>query len=116
MIKTTFLHFCDDIWKKSGLDNVLGHSFRIGGAVELLIAGVSPEVVAAVGGWTSLAFLIYWRRFEEILPNHIRRAYTEDQVNRLKHILDDFQASNHISNAALEQALSNIDLTELVSN
>ena len=78
MVKSTFLKFCDAIWKGKGLLNVQGHSFRIGGAVELLIAKVPPEVVAAIGGWTSLAFLIYWRRFEEILPAHILKAYNPD--------------------------------------
>lgn len=41
------------------MDHISGHSFRIGGAVELLLAGVPPEVVAATGNWTSLAFLLY---------------------------------------------------------
>ncbi|KAJ3774000.1 hypothetical protein FB446DRAFT_686865 [Lentinula raphanica] len=61
MVKSNFLSFCDKIWKSKNLENVHGHSFRIGGAVELLLAGVTPEVVAAIGGWTSLAFLLYWR-------------------------------------------------------
>ena len=36
--------------------HVLGHSFRIGCAVLLLLSGVLPEVVAAMEGWTSLCF------------------------------------------------------------
>ena len=46
--------FCTDVWLKAALAHVLGHSFRIGDAVELLLAGVPPEIVAATGGWTSL--------------------------------------------------------------
>jgi len=53
------LEFIMGIWSSAMLVHVLGHSFHIGGAVELLLAGVSPEVVAALGGWTSLAFLLY---------------------------------------------------------
>jgi len=60
MLKQDFLTFVTSIWQSAYLAHVLGHSFRIGGAVELLLAGVAPEIVAATGGWTSLAFLIYW--------------------------------------------------------
>lgn len=56
MVKSSFLAFCNKVWTDKGLHKVHGHSFRIGGAVELLIAGVPPEIVAALGGWTSLAF------------------------------------------------------------
>jgi len=68
MLKHNFLTFVTDIWSSAPLAHVLGHSFQIGSAVELLLAGVPPEIVAATGGWTSLAFLLYWRRMEEILP------------------------------------------------
>ncbi|KAE9405309.1 hypothetical protein BT96DRAFT_784426, partial [Gymnopus androsaceus JB14] len=96
MVKSVFLTFCEKIWSDKGFPLVQGHSFRIGGAVELLLAGVSPEVVAAVGGWTSLAFLIYWRRFEDILPVHILKAYDSSQISRLKTSIDDFQKTHKI--------------------
>ena len=70
---------------------VHGHSFRIGGAVELLLAGVPPEVVAATGGWTSLAFLLYWRRLKEILPMSTAHAYKRSDIDRLSKILDNFR-------------------------
>ena len=50
------------------LAHVLGHSFHISGTVELLLAGIPPEIVAATGGWTSLTFLLYWHHMDEILP------------------------------------------------
>ena len=59
MTKCKFMDFCTGVWSNTSLAHVLGHSFRIGGAVELLLAGVPPEIVAATGGWTSLAFLLY---------------------------------------------------------
>ena len=65
LTKQDFLSFVNKIWSNAGL---LGHSFRIGGAVKFLLAGVPPEVVAAIGGWTSLAFLLYWQCLKEILP------------------------------------------------
>ncbi|KAJ7268867.1 DNA breaking-rejoining enzyme, partial [Mycena rebaudengoi] len=37
-------------------------------AAELLSAGIVPEIIMKLGGWTSLYFLIYWRRLEKILP------------------------------------------------
>ncbi len=96
MQKARFLDFCIDIWSKASLAHVLGHSFRIGGAVELLLAGVSPEIVAATGGWTSLAFLLYWRRMEEILPMSTSRAYNKAHINRLAEIFESFRVANNI--------------------
>jgi len=68
LLKHEFLNFCNQIWSSTMLAHVLGHSFHIGSAIELLLAGVPPEIVATTGGWTSLAFLLYWRHMEEILP------------------------------------------------
>ena len=62
MFKHDFLTFVTSIWKSAYLAHMLGHSFRIGGAVELLLAGVAPEIVTATGGWTLLTFLIGWKR------------------------------------------------------
>ncbi|KAJ3709868.1 hypothetical protein C8R42DRAFT_556035, partial [Lentinula raphanica] len=67
MTKSKFLKFVTSIWNSAGMKHVLGHSFQIGGAVELLLAGVPPHVVAAIGGWSSLAFLVYSRRIEDII-------------------------------------------------
>jgi hypothetical protein len=60
LTKYKFMEFCVGVWAGAALAHVLGHSFQIGGAVELLLAGIPPEIVAATGGWTSLAFLLYW--------------------------------------------------------
>ncbi|KAJ3772315.1 hypothetical protein FB446DRAFT_800518, partial [Lentinula raphanica] len=112
MTKSIFLNFCSSLWAKVGLDNVQGHSFRIGGAVELLLAGVSPEVVAATGGWTSLAFLLYWRRFEEIIPTHVSKAYDTNQITRLKRSMNDYQKANKISNSLIAACNSGIDISD----
>ena len=96
MTKYKFMDFCADVWSKVALAHVLGHSFRIGGAVELLLAGVPPEIVAATGGWTSLAFLLYWRRMEEILPMSTSRAYQRSHVDALAKIFEKFRVDNRI--------------------
>jgi len=97
MLKQDFLAFVMSIWKSAHLAHVLGHSFRIGGAVELLLAGVAPEIVAATGGWTSLAFLIYWRRMEEILPMSTSKAYKQSHVAELASIFEEFRIAHNIS-------------------
>jgi hypothetical protein len=94
--KYRFMDFCADVWSKAALAHVLGHSFRIGGAVELLLAGVPPEIVAATGGWTSLAFLLYWRRMEEILPMSTSKAYQRCHVDALAKIFEKFRVDNRI--------------------
>ena len=86
------------------LAHVLGHSFRIGGAVELLLAGVSPEIVAATGGWTSLAFLLYWRRMDEILPMSTSKAYNQAHLDRLASILEDFRIAHKIPSSLLDNS------------
>jgi hypothetical protein len=96
MTKYRFMDFCADVWSTAGLAHVLGHSFRIGGAVELLLAGVPPEIVAATGGWTSLAFLLYWRRMEEILPMSTSKAYQRSHLDVLAKLFEKFRVDNRI--------------------
>ena len=92
------------------LAHVLGHSFRIGGAVELLLAGVPPEIVAATGGWTSLAFLLYWRRMEEILPMSTSKAYNKSHLDALAAIFEQFRINNKIPPALIIASNGNLSL------
>ncbi|KAF8137825.1 Ion transport protein-domain-containing protein [Mycena galopus ATCC 62051] len=57
------------------LDTVFGQSYRIGGALALLVAGVAPEVIMQLGGWSSLSFLIYWQHLQLILLPAITRSW-----------------------------------------
>jgi hypothetical protein len=75
LTKDDFLRSSSAVYRTAGLDLVFGHSYRIGGSLELLAAGVAPEVVMKIGGWTSLCFLIYWRRLERVLPLAVTRAW-----------------------------------------
>jgi hypothetical protein len=68
-----------DIYNSTDLGLVLGHSYRIGGSVELLAIGVAPEIIMKLGGWTSLCFLLYWRHLELIIPAAITRAWEAQQ-------------------------------------
>ncbi|KAJ7366283.1 hypothetical protein DFH08DRAFT_679712, partial [Mycena albidolilacea] len=63
-----FLSRCNEIWSRHGVPSTTGHSFRIRGTTHLLIAGVNPEVVQAMGCWKSDTFLVYWRHFGHISP------------------------------------------------
>ncbi|KAJ6522154.1 hypothetical protein B0H19DRAFT_973664, partial [Mycena capillaripes] len=65
-----FLQRCNEIWKVAGYPRTTGHSFRIGGTTELLLAGVPPYVVKAMGRWSSDASLRYWRSLEDLAPIH----------------------------------------------
>jgi hypothetical protein len=68
MTKGWFMAQCNDVWVASGLPDMPGHGFRIGGATHLLLMGVAPDLVAAQGRWKSRAFMDYWRKIESILP------------------------------------------------
>jgi hypothetical protein len=89
------------------MDHISGHSFRIGGVVELLLAGVPPEVVAATGSWTSLAFLLYWHHMEQIIPLFTSKAYNTTHISTLSDIFEQFHIRQNIPAADLESAFSN---------
>lgn len=110
LTKYRFMEFCARVWTGAALAHVLGHSFRIGGAVELLLAGVSPEIVAATGGWTSLAFLLYWRRMEEILPMSTSKAYRRSHVDELAKIFEQFRVDQRIPSNLLCASDNILDL------
>ncbi|KAG1781296.1 hypothetical protein EV702DRAFT_1193475 [Suillus placidus] len=68
---TKFISRCNSIWSAAGIPTASGHSFRIGGTTELLLSGVPPDVVKALGRWSSDAFLRYWRKLDLLAPRHI---------------------------------------------
>ncbi|KAF9222759.1 hypothetical protein BS17DRAFT_656672, partial [Gyrodon lividus] len=55
-----FLMCCNLIWTSKGIPVSAGHSFRIGSTTELLLAGVPPDIVKALGHWSLDTFLCYW--------------------------------------------------------
>ncbi|KLO16817.1 hypothetical protein SCHPADRAFT_847516 [Schizopora paradoxa] len=67
-----FLARCNQVWAASNIPRITGHSFRIGGTTELLTSGVEPDVVRAMGRWSSDSFLKYWRSLEHLIPKHVR--------------------------------------------
>lgn len=96
LVKPKMLARCGKIWEEAGLKALSGHAFRIGGATELLLAGVEPTVIASLGGWTSLAFLLYWRKIEEILPTVITAAYGDSRTTRVVQDMEAFRARSGI--------------------
>ncbi|KAF7368676.1 hypothetical protein MVEN_00191900 [Mycena venus] len=97
MTKDWFMRRCTGIWKAANLLLVLRHSFRIGGSTELLLAGVPCEVVAALGGWTSLAFLLYWRKIEHIIPMNIGKAYDKAKLAEVAKAFEEFRITHNIA-------------------
>lgn len=75
LTKSLFLQRCNTIWNALGYPRTTGHSFRIGGTTELLIAGTPPDVVKVTGRWSSEAFLKYWRSLDDIAPQYIRNVH-----------------------------------------
>lgn len=71
LTRSTFLARCNTVWSSAGLPPFTGHSFRIGGTTEMLLAGVPPDVVKTLGRWSSDTFLKYWRSIDRIAPRHV---------------------------------------------
>lgn len=82
LTKNLFTQRCNAIWSQLGYPRITGHSFRIGGTTELLIAGTPPDVVRATGRWSSESFMRYWRSLEDIVPRHIRNLHTIGRKRR----------------------------------
>ncbi|KAJ7724785.1 hypothetical protein B0H16DRAFT_1333271 [Mycena metata] len=76
LTKPKFLQRCNEIWVAAGYPRITGHSFRIGGTTELLLAGVAPDVVRSMGRWSSSAFLKYWRSLDDLAPLHAANINT----------------------------------------
>ncbi|OAX33912.1 DNA breaking-rejoining enzyme [Rhizopogon vinicolor AM-OR11-026] len=91
MRRTWFLKRCNDIWRSANLPELSGHCFRTGGATELLLRGVPPDVVAVQGRWRSKAFLEYWRRIESILPIFITGPFADSHISILQSSMDSFE-------------------------
>ncbi|KAF8587815.1 DNA breaking-rejoining enzyme [Ramaria rubella] len=68
MHRKWFMDRCNTIWSKCDLASRMGHDFRIGGTTHLLLLGIDPWVVMALGRWSGKSFLKYWRKCEEVLP------------------------------------------------
>lgn len=73
-LKQDFINWINLIFREHNLEHVFGHSFCIGGSLAYLLLGVKPEIIMKIGGWTSLCFLIYWRRLEQVIPVAITTA------------------------------------------
>ena len=104
--KSEFLKFVTSIWSSAMLTLILGHSFHIGSAVELLLTGIPLEIVAATGGWTSLAFLLYWCHMDEILPMCTSKAYNQAHLDCLAWIFKEFCISHNILSSLLDSSPS----------
>lgn len=72
LTKRKFLLRCNSIWSSHGIVHTTGHSFRIGGTTHLLLSKVPPDIVKALGRWSSDSFLRYWRSLDLLGP-----IYTE---------------------------------------
>jgi hypothetical protein len=92
MPKSWFLDRCNAVWKARGLESLFGHSFRIGGATEMLLLGIPPDVVMVQGRWTSRAFMEYWRRSHEILPRYIAMNSTRRYLLNPDTMITSFRA------------------------
>jgi hypothetical protein len=90
MTKPWFLARCNQIWRSANLLELTGHCFRIGGATELLLRGVPPDVVVVQGRWKSRAFLEYWRKIESILPLFITSSFSDSHIAMVNASMDSY--------------------------
>jgi hypothetical protein len=49
LTRRKFLQRCNEIWTMRNLPRSTGHEFRIGGTTHLLLSGLPPDVVKALG-------------------------------------------------------------------
>jgi hypothetical protein len=81
LTKDSFLSRCEQVWvSHPKLEAVQGHSFRIGGATEMLLEGKDPSIVRVHRRWESDAFLAYWRQINAILPLFLAGAFGAERA------------------------------------
>jgi hypothetical protein len=97
MTKDWFMTRCNDVWIKAGYPDMPGHAFRIGGATELLLQGINPDIVATQGRWKSQAFLEYWRKIESILPLFISSSSNSSRTMNLDKTMDNFRTRHNLT-------------------
>lgn len=100
LTRQDFISRCNGVWTAQGFPPMPGHAFRIGGATELLLQGVHPDVVSSQGRWTSRSFLKYWRRIETILPLFISSSINNDRISNLDTIMDSYSQHQSLPRAA----------------
>ncbi|KAK4700457.1 hypothetical protein P7C70_g5792, partial [Phenoliferia sp. Uapishka_3] len=67
LTKDVWIQQTNELLALCGLPPLQGHSVCIGGATQLLMNGVPPEVVKVQGRWASNACQVYWRYVTVIL-------------------------------------------------
>jgi hypothetical protein len=98
--RPVFLKRCSEVWEAQGFPALPGHAFRIGGATELLLEGIHPDVVATQGRWNSRSFLEYWRRIETILPLFISSSFNSQRITELDSAMNSFAQHHHLPRSA----------------
>ncbi|KAG0702794.1 hypothetical protein DFH29DRAFT_982197 [Suillus ampliporus] len=98
--RPVFIKRCSDVWEAQGFPALLGHAFRIGGATELLLEGVHPDILATQGRWNSRSFLDYWCRIETILPLFLSASFSTQRFIELDSIMDSFAQNHHLPRQA----------------
>ena len=64
----------NNVLEEKGLERTWGHSFRIGGATFWLCAKIDWRIVQKLGGWSSDAFLLYWRKLRLLAARCLAEA------------------------------------------
>ncbi|KIK79253.1 hypothetical protein PAXRUDRAFT_161759, partial [Paxillus rubicundulus Ve08.2h10] len=88
---------CNEVWVSQGYPDMPRHAFCIGGTTKLLLQGISPEIIATQGRWTSRAFLQYWRHIEMVLPLFISSFSDVARLHSIDSIMDNFSRKNNLS-------------------
>lgn len=94
LTRDAFMRRCNEVWVAAGLGKLTGHSFRIGGATELLLQGKPPYVVQKQGRWKSSAFLLYWRSVDEIIPTFLGDRVSGAELSALRSNMSDWFAES----------------------
>jgi hypothetical protein len=67
-----FLNCVNAILVPPGYLHITGHCFCIGGTTDLLVHGVPPAIVRMAGHWHSNSFLLYWRKHNTVILQHVQ--------------------------------------------
>lgn len=74
LYKSEWMRRCHEIFRSAGLEELLGHCWRIGGTTELPLQGVSVTAIKLLAHWSTDAWKLYVRNTADIIDTKVVRV------------------------------------------
>ncbi|KIK90487.1 hypothetical protein PAXRUDRAFT_151839 [Paxillus rubicundulus Ve08.2h10] len=98
LTKPCFMSRCNEVWVSQGCpDMPFASALYSKHCACYHLTGISPDIIATQGRWTSQAFLQYWGCIEMVLPLFISSSSDVARLHSIDSIMDNFSHKNNLS-------------------